>query len=177
MTLQRPTITSYRKLLVSQLLCRLEVSPVSIWNEPKQYLAESFKFMLNDLQQTILTALMLKICYCNSKQCRNNIETLWCAENRRCELFLVTSPLRRFATTIFSASMLIQCSNNPKQFRNNAETLWCAKKSFLGVVFEYNITFKPSSNGMLIYIQERGFTAFAGNMVQLSLKKTKWIGL
>ena len=35
---------------------------------------------------------MLEQCYNYSKQCRNNIPTLCCAKNRRCESSRVTSP-------------------------------------------------------------------------------------
>ena len=36
---------------------------------------------------------MLQQCCNHSKQCRNNVVTLCCAENRRCESSRVTSPL------------------------------------------------------------------------------------
>ena len=36
---------------------------------------------------------MLEQCCNHSKQCRNNIATLCCAKNRRCESCRVTSPL------------------------------------------------------------------------------------
>ena len=38
---------------------------------------------------------MLEQCCNHSKQCRNNVATLCCAKNRRCELSRVTSPLHR----------------------------------------------------------------------------------
>ena len=40
---------------------------------------------------------MLEQCWKNSKQRRNNVATLCCAKNRRCESSRVTSPLREFA--------------------------------------------------------------------------------
>ena len=56
------------------------------------------------LAQHILA--MLEKCCNYSKQCRNNVATLCCAKNRRCESSGVTSPSTRTgrATTIFSAS-------------------------------------------------------------------------
>ena len=39
------------------------------------------------------SAAMLKQCCNHSKQCRNNVATLCCAKNRRCESSRVTSPL------------------------------------------------------------------------------------
>ena len=36
---------------------------------------------------------MLEQCCNHSKQCRNNVATLCCANNRRCESSRVTSPL------------------------------------------------------------------------------------
>ena len=38
---------------------------------------------------------MLEQCCSHSKQCRNNVATLCCAKNRRCESSRVTSPLWR----------------------------------------------------------------------------------
>ena len=35
---------------------------------------------------------MLEQCCNHSKQCHNNVETLYCAKNRRCESSRVTSP-------------------------------------------------------------------------------------
>ena len=56
------------------------------------------------LAQHILA--MLEKCCNYSKQCRNNVATLCCAKNRRCESSGVTSPSTRTgrATTIFSTS-------------------------------------------------------------------------
>ena len=50
----------------------------------------------DDSQQLFLTqdmVAMLEQCCNHSKQCRNNVATLCCAENRRCESSRVTSPL------------------------------------------------------------------------------------
>ena len=41
---------------------------------------------------------MLEQCCNYSKQCHNNVATLCCAKNRRCESFCVTSPLRKVVT-------------------------------------------------------------------------------
>ena len=38
---------------------------------------------------------MLQQCCNHSKQCRDNVATLCCAKNRRCELSRVTSPLNQ----------------------------------------------------------------------------------
>ena len=50
----------------------------------------------DDSQQRFLAqdmVAMLEQCCNHSKQCRNNVVTLYCAENRRCESSRVTSPL------------------------------------------------------------------------------------
>ena len=39
---------------------------------------------------------ILEQCCNHSKQCRNNVATLCCAKNRRCESSRVTSPLGRY---------------------------------------------------------------------------------
>ena len=48
-----------------------------------------------DLQQRFLAqhgVAMLEQCCHYSKRCHNNVATLCCAKNRRCESFRVTSP-------------------------------------------------------------------------------------
>ena len=61
------------------------------WHNP-------FKVMLhrtirNDNFLAQNNAAMLKQCCNHSKQCRNNVATLCCVKNRRCESSRVTSPL------------------------------------------------------------------------------------
>ena len=67
------------------------------------------------------TVAMLEQCCNHSKLCRNNVETLCCAKNRRCESSCVTSPyyelisyFLQFAEAIFSLRVhlpgLFQCS-------------------------------------------------------------------
>ena len=49
----------------------------------------------DDLQRRFLaqhSVVMLEQCSNHSKQCRNNVATLCCAKNRRCESSRVTSP-------------------------------------------------------------------------------------
>ena len=52
--------------------------------------------MRDDLQRRFLaqhSVAMLEQCCKHSKHCRNNVATLCCAKNRRCESSRVTSPL------------------------------------------------------------------------------------
>ena len=47
------------------------------------------------------SAAMLEQCCNHSKQCRNNVATLFFAKNRRCESSRVTSPLKKIETDCY----------------------------------------------------------------------------
>ena len=53
---------------------------------------------------------MLEQCCNYPKQCRNNVATLCCAKNRRCEPFRVTSPLGQISTVAYFTRF------NPRKF-------------------------------------------------------------
>ena len=65
------------------------------------------------------SAAILERCYNYSKQCCNNVTTLCCAKNRRCESSRVTSPLKSLMTllharvllSIEKISYLLSCSS------------------------------------------------------------------
>ena len=87
---------------------------------------------------------MLEQCCNYSEQCRNNVATLCCAKNRRCESSRVTSPKRKFCLQRF-AVVVVYCifselTQQDGRGKNTANLVWHHDNNFVWKTFPPNFT-------------------------------------
>ena len=87
---------------------------------------------------------MLEQCCNYSKQCRNNVATLCCAKNRRCESSRLTSPKRKFCLQRY-AVFVVYCifselTQQDGRGKNTANLVWHRDNNFVWKTFPPNFT-------------------------------------
>ena len=92
--------TKKRDARVKLLLCQ---------SKPIAFLPFSWTSMSGDLQRRQHSVATLQQCCNHSKQCRNNVATLWCSKNRRCESSGVRCNISFKATTTMSTTTTKKC--------------------------------------------------------------------